>query len=151
MLLECFWSRIAYAYSSQMHQFIILCTKFIGATNIQPQRILIKKRVSIGRLMTVIGAYTKKNPREIGDFSHAAPLSAWRHNMVRMTGLEPVRPLQAPAPQAGQSTYSSTSANQHELLYQLFFICQLIFFFFLRTLRSIYGHFPWNMLKYHQR
>lgn len=32
-------------------------------------------RVSIGRLMTVIGAYTKKNPREIGDFSHAAPLS----------------------------------------------------------------------------
>ena len=43
MLLECFWSRVAYAYSSQMHQFIILCTKFIGATNIQPQRILIKK------------------------------------------------------------------------------------------------------------
>ena len=46
-------------------------------------------------------------------------------NLVRMTGLEPVRPLQAPAPQAGQSTYSSTSANQHGLLYQLFFICQL--------------------------
>ena len=30
---------------------------------------------AVGRLMTVIGAYTKKNPREIGDFSHAAPLS----------------------------------------------------------------------------
>ncbi len=44
-LSECFEliGELAYAYSSQMHQFIILCTKFIGATNIQPQRILIKK------------------------------------------------------------------------------------------------------------
>ena len=54
--------------------------------------------------------------------SYLSPQGAF---LVRMTGLEPVRPLQAPAPQAGQSTYSSTSANQHGLLYQLFFICQL--------------------------
>ena len=35
--------------------------------------------------MTGTGAYIKKNPREIGDFSHAAPLSVWRHNMAWRT------------------------------------------------------------------
>ena len=44
-------------------------------------------RRSIIRVKT--GAEIKKNPREIGGFSHAAPLSVWRHNMGRLTGLEP--------------------------------------------------------------
>ena len=59
--------------------------------------------------MTGIGAYIKKNPRGIGDFSHAAPLSVWRHNMVRETGLEPARRT-AYAPKAYVYTNFTTRA-----------------------------------------
>ena len=59
--------------------------------------------------MTGIGAYIKKNPREIGSFSHAILYQKWRLNLVRETGLEPARRT-AYAPKAYVYTNFTTRA-----------------------------------------
>ena len=56
-----------------------------------------------------IGADIKKNPREIGSFSHAILYQKWRLNLVRETGLEPARRT-AYAPKAYVYTNFTTRA-----------------------------------------